>query len=300
MPFFSVVIPTFNQSNFLDNAIKSVLDQSFEDFEIIIIDNFSTDETKKIVEKNNSQKIIYKRFNNGGVIGASRNLGIETSRGKWIAFLDSDDRWYKERLKILFNEIKSNKNFDVFCTNEQIINISNKAKKIWKYGPFKNNFYKHLVSDGNCLSTSASVVRKKILIDNKIEFSENKNFVTAEDYDFFVKIAFYKHKFKFIDQVLGEHSIHGSSMSSNFQLHQDAVNSVINKHTNIIYKDSIFKKFFLLRNKFTIYINELKYYLLKDKNYLKTLYLILILSLIYPDKLLKFFIKKIKIHIINK
>ena len=129
MPFFSVVIPTFNQSNFLDNAIKSVLDQSFEDFEIIIIDNFSTDETKKIVEKNNSQKIIYKRFNNGGVIGASRNLGIETSRGEWIAFLDSDDRWYKERLKILFNEIKSNKNFDVFCTNEQIINISNKAKK---------------------------------------------------------------------------------------------------------------------------------------------------------------------------
>ena len=60
MPFFSVVIPTFNQCNFLEKAIKSVLEQTFRDFEIIIIDNFSTDNTRKIIENNKSEKLFIK------------------------------------------------------------------------------------------------------------------------------------------------------------------------------------------------------------------------------------------------
>ncbi len=265
MPFFSVVIPTFNQCNFLEKAIKSVLEQTFRDFEIIIIDNFSTDNTRKIIENNKSEKIIYKRFKNEGIIGASRNHGIKHSRGEWIAFLDSDDSWYKNRLKVIYDEIELNKGFDVFCSNEEIINISNKEKKIWKYGPFKENFYRHLVSNGNCISTSASVVRKKILIEKNIEFSENKNLVTAEDYDFFLQISYFNLRFKFIDQVLGEHTIHPMSMSSNFKLHQNAISLVITKHTDLIYKNNLLKKFFLFRNKFTIFINELKYLLYEKK-----------------------------------
>ena len=139
MPFFSVVIPTFNQCNFLEKAIKSVLEQTFRDFEIIIIDNFSTDNTRKIIENNKSEKIIYKRFKNEGIIGASRNHGIKHSRGEWIAFLDSDDSWYKNRLKVIYDEIELNKGFDVFCSNEEILNISNKEKNL-KYGPLKKIF----------------------------------------------------------------------------------------------------------------------------------------------------------------
>ena len=72
--FFSVIIPTYNQANLLTKAIRSVLNQSFKNFEIIIIDNFSEDETEKIVESFESRKIVYEKIRNHGVIAKSRNL----------------------------------------------------------------------------------------------------------------------------------------------------------------------------------------------------------------------------------
>lgn len=294
MPFFSVVIPTYNQCNFLNAAIKSVLKQTFKDFEIIVIDNFSNDNTKKVIKSFASKKIIYKQFKNNGVIGASRNLGIKLSKGSWVAFLDSDDTWNKHKLKVIYKEIHKNKKFFVFCSNEIIINTENNEKKIWHYGPYKKNFYNFLVSNGNCLSTSASVVNKKILELKKIKFSEKKNLVTAEDYDFFLKIAFHGYKFKFLKNILGEHLMHPKSMSNNFQLHRNSVKLVITKHTNLIYKKNIFKQFFLLRNKFIIYLGDLKYYLDIKKDYFRSFYISFFLILFYPDKTLKFFLKKIK------
>jgi len=294
MPFFSVVIPTYNQCNFLDKAIKSVSKQTFKDFEIIIIDNFSKDNTKKLVKSFNNKKIIYKKFLNNGVIGASRNLGIKMSKGSWIAFLDSDDSWNKNKLKVVYKEIIKNKEYDVFCSNEVIINTKNKEKKIWRYGPYKKNFYNFLLSNGNCLSTSATVVKKKILKTNKIKFSEKKNIVTAEDYDFFLKIASYGYRFKFLKNILGKHLMHSKSMSGNFELHRNSVNLVISKHTNLIYKKSVFKKFFLIRNKFIIYALDLRYNLNIKKNYFKSLYILIFLIIFYPDKTLKFIFKKLK------
>ena len=300
MPFFSVVIPTYNQCNFLDKAIKSVLKQTFKDFEIIVIDNFSNDNTRKIIKSFSTKKIIYKKFKNNGVIGASRNLGIKLSKRSWVAFLDSDDTWSKHKLKVIYKEINKNKKFDVFCSNEIIINNKNKEKKIWHYGPYKKNFYNFLVSNGNCLSTSASVVNKKILKLKKIKFSEKKKLVTAEDYDFFLQIAFYGYKFKFLKNILGEHLMHEKSMSNNFELHRNSVELVIIKHTNLIYKKSIFKQFFLLRNKFVIYKSDLRYHLNIKKNYFRSFYILLFLISFYPDKTLKFIFRKIKNKFLDK
>ena len=82
-----------------------------------------------------------------------------------------------------------------------------------KYGPYKDNFYKILLKYGNCISTSASVVRKKYLFDNKIFFSEEKNFTPYEDYEFWMRIAKNNGKFKFLKEVLGEHLFHQESWS---------------------------------------------------------------------------------------
>ena len=127
--FFSVIIPTYNQASLLEKAVKSVLNQSFKNFEIIIVDNYSDDETQKIVESFQSKKIIYKKIENHGVIARSRNLGIKISSGKWLAFLDSDDSWYKEKLQIVSDFLQGNNSYDVICTDELIINeILNKKK----------------------------------------------------------------------------------------------------------------------------------------------------------------------------
>jgi len=86
--FFSVIIPTYNRVELLKKAINSVLTQTYKNFEIIIIDNYSNDDTQEVVENFKNIKIIYQKIHNQGIIGKSRNLGIKLSKGKWVAFLD--------------------------------------------------------------------------------------------------------------------------------------------------------------------------------------------------------------------
>ena len=82
-PFFSVVIPTYNQAKFLNKALDSLKAQKYQNFEVIILDNFSTDETYKVIKKF-SKKIIYKKIRNHGVIARSRNKGIKIAKGNKI------------------------------------------------------------------------------------------------------------------------------------------------------------------------------------------------------------------------
>ncbi len=149
--FFSVVIPTYNQANLLKKAISSVMKQSFENFELIIIDNYSNDESGKVVESFDTNKIIYKKIHNNGIIAKSRNEGIKLSSGKWVAFLDSDDSWYPKRLEIISNFLKKNKVYEVICTDELILDKIINNLNFWKYGPFVKNFYKNLLNNGNCV-----------------------------------------------------------------------------------------------------------------------------------------------------
>jgi len=241
-PFFSVVIPTYNQAMFLKKAINSVLDQTYNNYEIIIIDNHSKDETQKVVESFNNKKILYKKIYNNGIIAKSRNEGIKLSSGEWIAFLDSDDFWYRERLKIVSDFLFKNKDYDVICTDELINDKIRKRKKIWRYGPFTKNFYEKLLKSGNRVSTSASIVKKDFLKSYEIYFNEKKEFITAEDYDFFMNLANANAKFKFFHEVLGEHLFYENSYSSNYNFHTTSVESVVRHHVFNIQKFSKNKK----------------------------------------------------------
>ena len=299
MPFFSVVIPTYNQARYLNAAIQSVINQTCQDYEIIIVDNFSNDETQEVIKKFKSEKIKVIMFNNKGVIGASRNIAIKNSNGEWIAFLDSDDIWYENKLKTMLDEIKSNHEIKVFCANELIENFDNKKKKLWFYGPYTNSFYNSLLANGNCVSTSATIVKKDILKKDKILFDEKKQFITAEDYDFFLKIAKKGYKFKFLNQILGKRLIYNESMSSKYELHKGSVYSVLKKHAEINYKNLFLRRIVLFRYNFAIRLLELSFYLLKEKNYFKTFKLGVFMIIFYPDKSLKFLFKKFKLLIFN-
>ena len=90
-PLISIVIPTYNRSLFLERSIKSIINQTYQNWEIIVIDNNSTDDTDLVLEKYKEKKILIKKINNEGIIAKSRNLGIKLAKGEYIAFLDSDD-----------------------------------------------------------------------------------------------------------------------------------------------------------------------------------------------------------------
>ena len=99
-PLVSVVIPTYNHAQYLRRALTSVLDQSYVNWEVIVIDNHSTDNTDELMEDFLGPQITYIKIHNSGIIALSRNAGINAARGEWIAFLDSDDWWTKDKLQV--------------------------------------------------------------------------------------------------------------------------------------------------------------------------------------------------------
>ena len=85
-PLVSVVIPTYNHARYLDRALQSVLDQTYKNWEIIVVDNHSTDNTAEIVNKFSGNRLTYLKLNNNGIIAASRNAALSKARGDWVAY----------------------------------------------------------------------------------------------------------------------------------------------------------------------------------------------------------------------
>ena len=98
-------MPNYN-SNYLKRSIQSVINQNYENWELIVIDNYSSNFPEKIIEEFKNHKIRFFRFNNNNNIGKSRNFGIKKAKFEWIAFLDSDDVWEKDKLIKVNNAIK--------------------------------------------------------------------------------------------------------------------------------------------------------------------------------------------------
>ena len=120
-------------ASLLDEAIKSVMSQSYNNWELIVIDNYSIDNTNEILKKYTDSRIKILKINNNGIIAKSRNAGLENACGDWVAFLDSDDIWYSQRLEILISAINNNK-IDIISTNELLVNKITGYKKKLVYG----------------------------------------------------------------------------------------------------------------------------------------------------------------------
>ena len=230
MPFFSVVIPTYNSEELLNRCLTSVFSQTYQDFEIIVVDNSSTDGTQKVLKSFADQKLKVITVNNNGIIAHSRNKGIKNAKGKWIAFLDSDDVWKPEKLEKVRDAVKHNPEVILVCHDEwQAVN--GEITKRLRYGPRGRDLYERLLLKGNCLSTSAVSICKDIA--NNIEgFSERNDFVTAEDYEYWIRLA-QVGDFYFINEVLGEYHIHNDNQSRNVKIHADAVISVKEYHFDL-------------------------------------------------------------------
>ena len=225
-PTVSIVVPTFNHAQFLHQALASVIAQTFQNWEAIIVNNFSTDDTINIVESFGEKRFRLINFHNNGVIAASRNEGIRLSNGSVIAFLDSDDLWYPNKLEHCMPAFDAHA--DVVCHGEYWVSDGMQQRQIL-YGPQKNAQYSKLLYRGNCVSTSATLVRKDLLIEVG-GFSVDLEYITAEDYDLWLKLAHRKSSFTFIPEVLGEFRQHQLSASSSVEKHLRSELAVITSH----------------------------------------------------------------------
>lgn len=212
VPLVSIVIPTYNHANYLSKALQSVLDQTYKNWEAIIIDNHSTDDTNKVINRFNDPRIKYLKISNYGVIAKSRNAGILAAKGEWIAFLDSDDWWIPEKLKTCVD--CSNNQVDLIYHDLEIISSKRSLfrRKLVKTRQLKKPIFIDLLVNGNAICNSSVIVRKEML--KKIGLiDECKELVAAEDYNTWLKISNLTDQFLYLPKRLGYYLIHDQSIS---------------------------------------------------------------------------------------
>lgn len=182
----SVIIPSYNRANFLSRAIDSVLQQTYLPLEIIVIDDGSADNTSKILTSYGSRITHFSQTNQG--VSCARNAGIKLASGKWLAFLDSDDAWKKNKLQTQIEAIQKQPEYrichteEIWYRNNKRVNPKNKHKK---YG---GKIFERCLA--LCLISPSSVLLQRSLIDEIGLFDET--LPACEDYDLWLRItAFY-------------------------------------------------------------------------------------------------------------
>lgn len=183
-PFFSVIIPTYNRRDFLLIALQSVVEQTFSDYELIIVDDGSDDDSvvriKPVINRLKQVKYIY-QTNQG--VSAARNRGIRSSNGKFIAFLDSDDRFCRNKLEVVYRHIKNNPGYKIFHTDE-VWYRNGRLLPQKKYHRKPSGFIFKEALKLCCVSFSAATIKKDLFEDVGLL---DKNFPAAEDYEFWLR-----------------------------------------------------------------------------------------------------------------
>ena len=193
-PFVSVIIPTFNRSEVVGRAVDSVLNQTFRDFECIVVDDGSTDATDTVLKGFANRIKVIKTENKG--VSAARNLGAELSRGTLIAFLDSDDEWKPQKLQKQLGFMQKS-GFRISQTDETWVRGGKFVNKSAKYiRPSGNIFYNCLEV---CAVTPSSVMMEKTLFFEYGGFDET--FPVCEDYDLWLRMSL-NEEFGLIDEPL--------------------------------------------------------------------------------------------------
>lgn len=213
MPKISIIVPIYNVENYLSKCIDSILDQSFGDYEIILVNDGSTDNSGNIINKyhKKDKRIIAVHKENRGV-SQSRNIGIKYSKGQYILFLDPDD-WLEKNALDLLNSIIDKKEYDIvqfkyiindINSNKVMINIDNSI--------FDNDNLLNMTLVGkNIFSVWSKLIKREFILKNNIYFNEDISY--GEDLLYTATMIMYKPKYIFIDEFLYNYYKRENSLS---------------------------------------------------------------------------------------
>ncbi len=213
-PVVTVIIPTFNRGHCIGRAIQSVIDQTFNNWELIIVDNDSTDNSLDVIASFMDKRISVIKINNEGNIARSRNLGIKEANGVFTAFLDSDDWWRETKLEASLNQLLAGKDLiyhDLYEVSK--LPIKENCLKVVETRTLEKPVFNDLLAKGNGLINSSVVVRTNLLRAIK-GFSEQPELVGSEDFDCWIRISKLTDKFEKLEGTLGYYWIGSESVSS--------------------------------------------------------------------------------------
>jgi glycosyltransferase involved in cell wall biosynthesis len=226
-PRVSIVVPTYNHAHFLEAALDSVRAQTMGDWECIVVNNFSEDDTEAVVASFADPRVRMINFRNQGIIAASRNVGIREAAADWVAFLDSDDVWEPEKLERCLAVAEAD-GADLVSHPELFLR-DGRTGQCTEVATPRRTTYTSLLLDGNCLSPSAVLVRRQALL-RVGGFCEDREVVTAEDAELWLRLAADGIHMASAPEALGYYRIHGAQNVNAVERHMNASLTVLDRH----------------------------------------------------------------------
>jgi glycosyltransferase involved in cell wall biosynthesis len=222
MPKVNVIIPTFNRAEFLCHAITSVLNQTFQDFEIVIIDDASRDHTQDVVTNFKDTRIKFIRHQVSQGAAEARNTGIINSNCKYIAFLDDDDEWLSDKLQMQIDFLEnSSQEVGGVCTSQLIVDrVSGKAPYVWSPEVPLD------LSKDNPIATSSILLRRECFEECGLF---DGSMPAVSDYDMWIRIS-KKFSFVFIKEPLIRYHIHKNRITHNYEKKIIGLEILFKKH----------------------------------------------------------------------
>ena len=230
----SIVTTTYMHGKYIRAAIESILEQTFKDYELIVIDDQSPDNTEAEVSKIKDNRIRYIRQSHSGLPANTRNRGIGIATGRLIAFFDGDDIWYPDKLKRCIEIFNKDPAIDILCHDLGFLRAND--GKIFRrtfFGPYQDDMYRQLLVKGNTLGISSTVMKRSIFSQNNYLFSEDRRLFTVEDYDLWLRLAkSRRYHFFYFPEVLGVHRVfEGSATQTNIE--KNALNMLYLLNENV-------------------------------------------------------------------
>ena len=209
-PKVSVIVPTYNRANRLEGTLRSIVSQTYQDFELIVVDDGSTDNTSKVIESFPSAQYLPMKKNSG--VSKARNIGLACAKGKFICFLDSDDLWKEKKLEIQIHWMESNTDNQVCYTDEIWVRNGVRVNQMNKHRKYTGDIFRHCLA--LCIVSPSSVMIRAKLFSEIGNFDES--LPACEDYDLWLRIAV-KYAFHFIEEpLIIKQGGHGDQLSRKY------------------------------------------------------------------------------------
>ena len=194
-PKVSVIVPTYNRADRLEGTLYSIVSQTYQDFELIVVDDGSTDNTSKVIESFPSAQYLPLKKNSG--VSKARNIGLACAKGEFICFLDSDDLWNEKKLQIQIHWMVNNTDSQICYTDEIWIRNGVRVNQMNRHRKYTGDIFRHCLA--LCIVSPSSVMLRAELFDEIGNFDES--LPVCEDYDLWLRIAA-KYEFHFIEAPL--------------------------------------------------------------------------------------------------
>ncbi len=233
-PTVSVIIPTYNRADLIGRAIQSVLNQTYQDFEIIIIDDASTDNTEEVVNSFGDERLRYIRHKeNSGESAAPRNTGIKAAKGEYIALLDSDDEWLPEKLEKQINKFHSVAPDVgvVYCGYASVLDKT--GETLAEHMPNERGDVFESAVDGSIrLGGDTPLIRKECF--QKVGMFDLE-VLGSDDWDLHIRLA-KEYKFDFVPEILVKYYVHSTQTSGRLEGEIQNLDIITRKYQNYLSK----------------------------------------------------------------